>query len=935
MSAFHTFFRCRRALAVAVLLAGAPAQAATPASGELTAAGPALEYGAGPFFFANQSASANGNPTCAPAGGLDCDDYALTVTLPAGYLAQNPDAVVEVRVSWPDPRADFDIFVFDSNGKKAGIAFSGPDPEVARFAPLEGSNAYRVTVVPGLPLGQSYKATISLNAGAPAPLPPAAAGLPPRFITYTSPPGLGDSAGEPSIGWDPKTLRVLYEARLETDLVTFPELLTPALPQACEAEWKDVSSPSSVETLDPILWIDRDTSRTFVSQLTAGPYLFSFSDDNGANWTPAAIGPPDGGIDHQSVTTGPYPAGSPIPHPLYANATYFCSQGNLLAFCSRSDDGGQTFGPGIPIRNPSDCTDLNAIHGHAKVAPDGTVYVPDRACNDASSSAQAVSVSTDAGLTWAVRKIPGTLAAQKDPSAGIATDGTMYMCYEAPDHSAHVVMSKDQGQTWFNDYNISARVGAKTVRFAAAIAGDPDRAACAFIATPTAGNSESQDFPGFFYGYVATTYDGGQTWHTVKVTGDDPLQGAGGVCVSGIACPSSPNNRNLLDFTDMVMDNRGYLLWAYADGCINDCIIDPTSNSYSDNGVFARQSGGRGMFAAFDPPEKALPSNPCLAGTRTSKSAQLSWRAPDNGGSDISSYLVFRSSSPDTAGTQVGDAGPKPYFEDKTTDPAVPTYWYTVVARNTVGASPVSNVVELAVGAEPVIESACITPGVTLFKDPDGDTTTGRDDTDLQFAAIAELESLPDALVITMKVKNFTSGQPPPNFNWVTYITPPNGSSMYVAMNTGQGTPRFVYGTKSSIGDTVGEFTEQGTLDPASAWSADGTIVLVVPKSVLGGVVAGDELKGVSSSMRTFNAANGAGLTDDSSSTTSYRLRGTAICSAPATPPPVVLAPAPAAPTPAAKPEGRFGGALGLALLLPLLGSALRRKRSRAAGTRG
>ncbi|HUP90964.1 MAG TPA: hypothetical protein VM074_01855 [Solimonas sp.] len=909
----------RCSLALAALLAWPAAHAATPASGELTATGPALEYGAGPFFFANQSASANGNPTCA-AEGTDCDTYALTVTLPDDYLQRQPDAVIEVRVSWPDPRADFDVFVFDQAGAKAGIAFSGPDPEVARFAPLTGTHAYQVVITPSIPLGQSYKAVISLNDGAPAPLPPAAAGKPPRFVTYTSPPGLGDSAAEPSIGWNPVTMKVMYEANIETDVVTFPELLSPAQPQACEAEWQDVSSPSSVETLDPILWTDRTTSRTFVSQLTAGPYLFSFSDDDGASWTPAAVGPPDGGIDHQSVATGVYPAGSPIPHPLYANATYFCSQGNLLAFCSRSDDGGQTFGPGVPIRNPNDCTDLNAIHGHVKVAPDGMVYVPDRACNDGTSSAQALSVSTDAGLTWVVHKLPGTLAAQKDPSAGIATDGTLYMCYEAPDHSAHAMVSTDRGESWSKDYNISAHVGAKTVRFVAAVAGDPDRAACAFIATPTAGNSESQDFPGYFYGYVATTYDGGTTWHTVNVTPDDPLQGAGGVCVSGIACPSNPNNRNLLDFTDMVMDSTGHLLWAYADGCIDNCVQSPDDNSYTDNGVIARQSGGRGMLAEFDPPESAAPSNACLAGTRTRKVAALTWRAPDDGGSPVTSYKIYRSASADVPGVLVGDAGPKTRFEDTTVDPTVETYYYTVTAQNAEGVGPPSNVTELVIGPEPVVETACVTPGVTLISDPDADSTDGSSDTDLQLVSIAELPDLPDAVVITMKVKGFSAGQPPPNFNWVTYIVPPSGADMYVAMNTGQGTPRFVYGTTSSIGDTVRDYTEQGTLDPASAWNADGTMVLVVPRAVLGGLLPGDELKGITTSTRTFNPANGSGVSLDTSSTTTYVVRGGEACATPR----VLQAPVIAAPVADA---GRFGGGLGLGLLLPLLGMALKRKR--------
>ncbi|TAL57890.1 MAG: exo-alpha-sialidase, partial [Legionella sp.] len=315
--------------------------------------------------------------------------------------------------------------------------------------------------------------------------------------------------------------------------------LSPALPQACEAQWEDVTDIlSSATTVDPILETEQVSGRTFVSNQFVGPNaLFAYTDDDGENWVSASASPPNGGSDHQTVGVGPYPADSPFAN-LYDYAVYFCSQAaNAGAFCARSDTGGASFGPGVPVRTPAECGTSGGIHGHLQVAPDGTAYLPLRTCTKPDgSSSQAISVSTDAGVTWKVVYIPGSEAAQKDPAVGIATDGTMYACYEAPDHSAHAVVSKDRGATWSKDYNISARVGAKTTRFVTVTAGDPDRAACAFIATPTPGNSEALDFPGFWYGYVATTYDGGETWHTVNATGEDPLQGAGGVCVSGINC---------------------------------------------------------------------------------------------------------------------------------------------------------------------------------------------------------------------------------------------------------------------------------------------------------------------------------------------------------------------------------------------------------------
>ena len=109
---------------------------------------------------------------------------------------------------------------------------------------------------------------------------------------------------------------------------------------------------------------------------------------------------------------------------------YYCSQSVAAAFCSRSDNGGVTFGPGFTFKNP-ECS-AGALHGHVKVAPDGTVYVPDssQCVLPLGGSAEHVLAfaSEDAGQTWAVRDVPFSSGGDgSDPSIGIATDGTLYL----------------------------------------------------------------------------------------------------------------------------------------------------------------------------------------------------------------------------------------------------------------------------------------------------------------------------------------------------------------------------------------------------------------------------------------------------------------------------------------------------------------------------
>ena len=69
---------------------------------------------------------------------------------------------------------------------------------------------------------------------------------------------------------------------------------------------------------------------------------------------------------------------TPNPTPSHPHAVYYASQSVSHATASRSDDGGITFGPAFPMYNVVDC---DGLHGHIKVAPDGTVYVPDKACS--------------------------------------------------------------------------------------------------------------------------------------------------------------------------------------------------------------------------------------------------------------------------------------------------------------------------------------------------------------------------------------------------------------------------------------------------------------------------------------------------------------------------------------------------------------------------
>lgn len=408
----------------------------------------------------------------------------------------------------------------------------------------------------------------------------------PTYQNFVPPTGVAADAGEPSIGVNWNTGKILFEAGLETDRVTISG--NPAT-----ATWENVSgTTTSVVTLDPILFLDSTTGRTFVSQLAGTCSLSAFSDNDGSSYTPAVGCGVPAGVDHQTIGGGPFaPSLIPqLPPPVgYKHAIYYCSQAIVDASCAVSLDGGLTYGPAVPIYTLLDCS---GIHGHIKVGPDGTAYVPNKNCN----SNAAVISSGDNGTTWTIHPVPGSTSGDSDPSVAIARDNTVYLGWHGGNGHPMVAVSHDHGATWTNISDVGVALGIQNVAFPAMVAGDGNRAALAFLGTPTGGNAQdTANFTGVWHLYIAHTYDGGATWTLVDATPNDPVQ-RGSICLAGTSCGP---DRNLLDFMDATVDKQGRVLVGYADGCVGAC-VNSAPNSFTAIGSIARQATGTGLFAAFD-----------------------------------------------------------------------------------------------------------------------------------------------------------------------------------------------------------------------------------------------------------------------------------------------------------------------------------------------
>jgi hypothetical protein len=270
------------------------------------------------------------------------------------------------------------------------------------------------------------------------------------------------------------------------------------------------------------------------------------------------------------------------------------------------------------------------IHGHIRISPDGTMYVPNARC----SGHQGMAITTN----------------------------NLYFGYQDGTNNAHpkIAISHDGGATWGPSTDVGTSFGIQNTVFSEVIAGDPGRAAFAFVGTSTPGNYQEQTFKGVWYLYVAFTYDGGNRWQVVNAS-QNPLQ-RGCVDTSGVT-GAYPGCRNMLDFNDITVDKQGRVHVAYTDGCtdstnvpdanrmagippavvpayncrtntaVNDtnCATSPQTFSegaseysyptctYGRQQAVLRQVCGQGLFAANDPGFTESPS--CSPGNGVPESA--------------------------------------------------------------------------------------------------------------------------------------------------------------------------------------------------------------------------------------------------------------------------------------------------------------------------
>src|ERR1043166_2329208 len=501
---------------------------AQPTSGTLNPGGPAVNW-----VGTAVGGGSTDESTCVE--GVNCDTFLVTLS---GTPTNWSGLKARIVVSCADPSgvSDYDVYVHqgDNSGPLVGeSAHSGTPPEVVDLDPNDptiGTGQFSVHVVyfsafAGFQYSGSATPVSATAASALAPSAPLDRGPKIGFQNFEAPGTLvqvtdssqgpaahtveyiAHDAGEPSIGvnWNsPNSAAGVtnFQSDLQTLFIKFDDSC-PA--SGLTATWYNSAAPTSqfVDS-DPIGFTDRHTGRVFAGELTltSPSCKVSFTDTDGLDatgvpgplgWSPSS-GPLGSGIDHETIGGGAYhdPI-PPLPGP-YPHAVYYCSQDLVTAFCLRSDDGGATFGPVVATYTSGEC---GGLHGHVKVGPDGTVYLPNNSCRGTTGNAfqtGAVVVSEDNGITWTVRTVENSTLSTRananlqDPAVAIDNSGRLYFGMSSSNveftaiggSTAAVATSTDHGQTWQNIYDVGAAFGLKNIAYPAASAGDDGRGAIAF-----------------------------------------------------------------------------------------------------------------------------------------------------------------------------------------------------------------------------------------------------------------------------------------------------------------------------------------------------------------------------------------------------------------------------------------------------------------------
>ena len=343
-------------------------------------------------------------------------------------------------------------------------------------------------------------------------------------------------------------------------------------------------------SVDPYIYVDKDTDRIFNIDLTLACSYMSFSDDKGKSWVtnPLACGRPVN--DHQTLFTGP-PVSSPTT--VYQNIVYYCWNDVGSSSCTKSLDGGVTFSPtgapAFPGVDP-DAGDqggnfCGGLHAHGFVAEDGTVLLPKGHCGQ-----PWLAISENEGATWTRVQVANNGVADHEADAVMDKKGNIYYIYTGRDRLPYLVVSKNRGKTWSKPLMIGPP-GLREANLPAMDLGADGKLAIVYMGSENSPYRPGKDNTG---SYAKTTWNGYMTV-TANALDKNPLFFTGTVNHKSdplIRDTCGPGRcRAVYDFIDVVVGPKGDAWAAFVDGCVSVC-ASMGPNNIGSEAIVGHLKGG-------------------------------------------------------------------------------------------------------------------------------------------------------------------------------------------------------------------------------------------------------------------------------------------------------------------------------------------------------
>ena len=525
-----------------------------------------------------------------------CDEFAVDVTVPAGYWKVAPGGVV-IRIEWEDPNDEFDLIVLDDAGNTvgAGVEFHTNSEQV--LLPEARSGRYRVIAHGFAVTAAEYRGTVRLD----------------RQLVRSAASAHATMRFAPPTLVDPQmwvAMPSLWAAEDGTIFVTAPWGLT----STTSFVWRSKNRGSSFELLDDRvagiavdprrrpcsessgggdtdIVVDR-TGTVYQSDAEAANVAVAVSNDNGDTWrcnalaasvpeqdrpwlapAPNADGPgpnDDAYLAYRDLASGGVPVGETIkPLQLHLDAT---------------SDGGTTW----HARNTT-ATGIVGATGPLFAAPDGTLYQTFQSVtsvwiarySDGGATAESIEVSRRFGS-------PANIWLAGDVDAA----GNVYVAWaEEGTFDILVSRSSDRGDHWSEPLRVSPPASETSVMpwLAAGKAGD---VALGWYGTSTRAHPESAS-GARWHVWVARSLNAASPsprFETARMS-ETPMH-FGSLCLQGLTC----TDRRFGEFFEIDIAPDGALVAVFDDaGRIATTSDGVTPGPFV---TFMRQVSGIGMRSA-------------------------------------------------------------------------------------------------------------------------------------------------------------------------------------------------------------------------------------------------------------------------------------------------------------------------------------------------